>query len=135
MSSNEAREKFVSTADIKRVYCKAPVNLAGEEWKPVADSQFDRWLQAHDANLVVEFMEQPEFKAMLDAVAAAKISEQQVWQMARFQHDFALDSDNVPAFVEPLLGALREAGVPFDEKPFIEGGYLLPAAPSTQAHP
>lgn len=55
-----------------------------------------------------------------------QISERQVWQMAQFQHDFVCDSDNVPAFVEPLLGALRVAGIPFDEEPFIDGGYLLP---------
>lgn len=55
------------------------------------------------------------------------ISEIQVWQIAKAEHDYNNDTDNVGAFVEPLLTGLRAAGVPFDDAPFL-GDYISRAA-------
>ncbi len=54
------------------------------------------------------------------------LSADQVWSIAKAEHDYANDADNVPAFVTSLVDSLRVAGVPFDEQPFIDSGYLLP---------
>ncbi|WP_396451235.1 hypothetical protein [Leucobacter aridicollis] len=54
------------------------------------------------------------------------LSADQVWSIAKAEHDYANDADNVPAFVTSLVDSLRTAGVPFDEQPFIDSGYLLP---------
>lgn len=55
-----------------------------------------------------------------------RLSADQVWTIAKAEHDYATDTDNVPAFVMPLVDGLRAAGVTFDEQPFIDSGYLLP---------
>ena len=51
-----------------------------------------------------------------------------VWKIAKAEHDYHCDSDNVPAFVESLTYSLRVAGIAFEEQEFIEGGYIGPRA-------
>ena len=64
----------------------------------------------------------------LSIIAAERptLTADEVWAIARAEHDYANDSDNVGAFVGSLTDALRTAGVAFDEQPFIDSGYLLP---------
>lgn len=64
----------------------------------------------------------------LGIIAAERptLTADEVWAIARAEHDYANDSDNVGAFVGSLTDALRTAGVAFDEQPFIDSGYLLP---------
>lgn len=64
----------------------------------------------------------------LSIIAAERptLTADEVWAIAKAEHDWANDSDNVGAFVDSLTDALRTAGVAFDEQPFIDSGYLLP---------
>lgn len=64
----------------------------------------------------------------LSIIAAERptLTADEVWAIAKAEHDFAGDRDNVGAFVDSLTDALRTAGVAFDEQPFIGSGYLLP---------
>lgn len=64
----------------------------------------------------------------LSIIAAERptLTANEVWAIAKAEHDYANDSDNVGAFVDSLTDALRTAGVAFDEQPFIDSGYLLP---------
>ena len=64
----------------------------------------------------------------LSIIAAERptLTADEVWAIAKAEHDYVNDSDNVGAFVDSLTDALRTAGVAFDEQPFIDSGYLLP---------
>ena len=64
----------------------------------------------------------------LSIIAAERptLTADEVWAIAKAEHDYANDSDNVGAFVDSLTDALRTAGVAFDEQPFIDSGFLLP---------
>lgn len=88
----------------------------------------DKWraldAQYPDASLRrAETVPWPECSAVR---TAAPLTETQVWALAKAEHDYVCDTNNIGAFVESRASSLRIAGVVFDEQPFIDGGYLRP---------